>query len=74
MAKNRQLEYKFRKQKENCKELKRQMEENKCVSTVENLVSKAQKKKTKETPKSKFIMILNILKFCRESEAYYSSM
>ena len=47
------------------------LEENK---TREGNDSTAQKKKTKETPKSKFIMILNILKFCRESEAYYSSM
>ena len=57
------LEHNFRKEKEKCKELKRQIEENKFVSTVQNLVSK-----------SKFIMILKILKFCRESEAYFSRM
>ena len=58
MAKNRQLDYKYRQEKEKCKELKRQIEETKCVSTVENLVSQ-----------SKFFKKLNILKFYRESKA-----
>ena len=58
MAKNRQLDYKYRQEKEKNKELERRMEETKCVSTVENLVSQ-----------SKCFKKLNILKFCRESKA-----
>ena len=41
MAKNRQLDYKYRQEKEKNKELERRMEETKCVLTVENLVSQS---------------------------------